>query len=376
MNVNRKSLSSILKTVAPAKERGTDSPIFGSFLIRSGSHVDGSGFLTVAAVGYDIYIRAVLACEVEKGDKDINIAVPMKSLSSVVSSLSGDNVRLYEKSLALKIDAGREKAEVKGNNGDEFPDRLDGVSDLLGSFLFDGGELYQAVSKVAICASNELDRPALTGVNVSIKDKTAELSTADGYRLSVWKLALIESSGMDIDFLVPARSFTTAARTVKGGTVKIDVYKGRIVMTNIDGDLIVVVQLLDVPFPDLKGIIPNKSKIEFAVEKNPLLLSLKRARIVNDAGDYPFVNFEVRKEDFIVRAGSEEVATHEEFVPSLALSGIDGKSFAFKMSSVLFAEIVESAGDARVQIKATSPTSPVVVLGDGGFWVIMPMLEN
>ena len=121
--------------------------------------------------------------------KDGVITVPAKLLAEFVSNLpKGERIKITEKDHKITISAGKYKSIINGSPADDFPELPEINEKNAVVFKMGVDEFKTGISEVAIASSNDLTRPAFTGIYFNTYDKTLAIAATDGYRLAEKKL--------------------------------------------------------------------------------------------------------------------------------------------------------------------------------------------
>ena len=134
--------------------------------------------------------------------KDGVITVPAKLLAEFVSNLpKGERIKITEKDHKITISAGKYKSIINGSPADDFPELPEINEKNAVVFKMGVDEFKTGISEVAIASSNDLTRPAFTGIYFNTYDKTLAIAATDGYRLAEKKL--IKNVQSEIAVIVP-----------------------------------------------------------------------------------------------------------------------------------------------------------------------------
>ena len=138
------------------------------------------------------------------------------------------------------------------------------------------------IQGVAFAASLDDSRPVLTGVLVTIADKTLSMVATDGYRLAIQKMSLPTPAGNHW-LIFPAHALREVARIlVSTKASSLTLYlpnNGNQVVLRCD-NVQIVCQLIDGKFPDYQMILPKSHKTRTLVSTTELLKACKQANII------------------------------------------------------------------------------------------------
>lgn len=83
--------------------------------------------------------------------------------------------------------------------------------------------LCEAIGQVALSASNDESRMILTGVFAEFEGAQLTLAAADGFRLAVRTISLVQPASDPFSIIIPARALTELGRISKGKTGSVEI---------------------------------------------------------------------------------------------------------------------------------------------------------
>lgn len=361
-----KGLSIVGRAVSP---RST-LPVLGNVLLAT----DG-GRLRLSATNLEVSITCWIGAKVEE---DGAITVPARTFIDLVSALPPERVdmELIQRTQTLNLRAGRSEANIKGIDAQEFPVIATPESD--GGIQVAPEDLREAIEQVAFAAATDESRPILTGVLAKFEDSLT-LAAADGFRLSVRKIALPHPVADPFSIIIPARALAELSR-ISGEqkdpvTITITPTHNQVIFQLTD--IILISQLIDGNFPDYRQIIPRERVTHTVVDTAALLKACKTAHIfARDAAHISRLHIKPGSElapgHVIVSATSAETG---DDVSELDAS-IEGAEIEIAFNVKFLIDVLSVIRTPQVALDTTTPSSPGVIkpVGDADFvHVIMPM---
>ncbi|MCL6649451.1 MAG: DNA polymerase III subunit beta [Chloroflexi bacterium] len=233
----------------------------------------------------------------------------------------------------------------------------------------DLAELAAAVRSVAWCASDDLSRPILTAVALTLAPEVAAVAT-DGFRVAYFRKAGVGSSPL----VVPAKDLMRAlAALPRSGAAK----------TGNSGDEIwigaagvtVWIRCLEGAYPDLAAALPPSFAASVRVARAAAVQAAARAELFGVsplAGERAPVRLRWGGEKLEVSVESALVGTMAE---SLAGEGAGEMEILFNPVFLLQAlRAVEPDSEGRLKLEFSSPLGAARVSGNGKAEVyLMPM---
>ena len=178
IEVNSGKLARALNVVSRVASSGkTTLPILNNVLIR----VD-SGKVTLTTTNLDMAVVDYLPVS---DSKDGVITVPARLLAEFSSNLpKGKTVKVKTEGLKVTLESGKYRSTLNGVVADDFPElpEIDEVK--MVRFKMSVDEFKNGVTEAMIASSNDMTRPALTGVFFSTIEGSLHAAATDGYRLA------------------------------------------------------------------------------------------------------------------------------------------------------------------------------------------------
>lgn len=282
-NCDKTDLLYGVATVCRAITGKSTIPITNGILIES---VDGG--IELRATNTEIDIQCFVPVDVV--ERGVVVVADGKRFSSIIKALPDVTIEVSTINDGdLKIDYGISTINIKGFEGDDFPQvpDVEGVCGRIPSEVF-----CRVVKQASVAVSNDPIQPMLTGLLMEINSDKITFVATDFHRLSyadtVW-----ESSGESKKVIVPSKAlFDMVALSSNDEDVYLVVGDKNIAMQC--GNVTIACRLLSGQFPDYKSIIPSEDKFtnKTVIDRSDLTASLKRAALFgNDENHTVRLNF-------------------------------------------------------------------------------------
>ena len=181
IKVTQEKLSKALNVVSRIAIGKATLPILNNVLIRVNQKK-----VSLITTNLDMAVEDYLPVS---ESEDGVITVPAKLLAEFVSNLpKGDNIEITSKDTKVTIKSGQYTSTINGALADDFPElpEIDEKNSVIYKIGVD--EFKNSINQVMIASSNDLTRPALTGVFFNTYDKNLAIAATDGYRLAEKKI--------------------------------------------------------------------------------------------------------------------------------------------------------------------------------------------
>ncbi|MBQ6320881.1 DNA polymerase III subunit beta [Candidatus Saccharibacteria bacterium] len=264
-------LSKALNTVSrvAAGSRAT-LPILNNVLIR----VD-EGKVSLTTTNLDMAVVDYLPVS---ASKDGVITVPARLLAEFVANLPKSNVvKIMTDGTKVNVESKGYKSTLNGAMADDFPELPEIDEEKAVKFKMGVDEFKVGVNQVVVASSNDMTRPALTGVYFNTDEGSLYIAATDGYRLSERKF--IEKVESEVKAIVPTGSLSEVMRSLGEEMEEIEILFDETQVRFRAGEIEVTSKLIDGSFPDYRQLIPKEVEAEVVLEKNELVRVTKLAAL-------------------------------------------------------------------------------------------------
>ena len=375
LNCLQENLSQGLSIVQPAVATRTTLPITQHVLLAS-----DEGRLRLSATNLEIAISTWVGSEIlEEGA----ITIPARLLTDFVNSLGRQTIEIATFSPGNGVTQGggitvkgdRVNANINGAAAEEFPP-IPTVEDGL-STRISGRMLREAIRQVVLAAAVEDSRPVLTGVHLDIEGSKMTLAAADGFRLAVRTIDLLDPVGEKTSIIVPARTLSQIERLIDGDDpvdIVVTTQRSQILfrLKNIE----VVSQLIQGTFPNYSQLIPQERTTRAVIDLGALQRATRTASIFAKDGS-GIIRLQMAAGAggpgrLTISSRAEEVGDNTGDIEA----DVEGDEGKIAFNSRYLSEVLNIIGKDRVVLEMTTSSSPGVIrpLDDDDYiHVVMPM---
>ena len=284
IEVTQEKLSKALNNVSRIAVGKVTLPILNNVLIR----VDKKK-VSLITTNLDMAVVDFLPVS---SSKDGVITVPAKLLAEIT------------------ISAGKYSSTINGSPADDFPELPEIDEKKAVVFKMGIGEFKNGINQVIIASSNDLTRPALTGVYFNTYDKTLAIAATDGYRLAEKKL--IKNIQSEIQVIVPTTSLQEVLRAINEEMEEVEIsFNDDLVRFRL-GEVEIISKIIDASFPDYKKLIPKDNNITITLDKEEISRDTKLAALFARRSASGSIVLEAKKPDtFSVRSVASELGEND-----------------------------------------------------------------
>ncbi len=313
------------------------------------------GRLKLAATDLSLGITCWVGCQIRA---EGGIAVPARLLSDFVGSLPNEpvNMELEPRTRTLHIQCGRYEAEIKGLDPMEFP-IIPSIEGNEAIATVDPMALREAIGQVAFAAATEDTRPAMTGVYTRIRGGQLVLVAADGFRLALRTIELLESRG-EANVIVPARAMVELGRVLAEGKEPVQI----VLTTGLNQILFhadsvdLVSNLVDARYPDYEAIIPKDYRTRAVMNTGDFLKAVRIASFFARDGAN-IIRLELEAGRVRVSASAAEVGSNVGEVDAR----IEGPAGQIAFNARYLAEALSILGTPEVALEMQESDRPGVL---------------
>ncbi len=270
IKVTQEKLSKALNNISRIAIGKVTLPILNNVLIR----VDKKK-VSLITTNLDMAIIDFLPVS---NSEDGVVTVPAKLLAEFVSNLpKGETIEISSKDTKVTISAGKYSSTINGAIADDFPElpEINEKNAIVYKIGID--EFKTSIGQVAIASSNDLTRPALTGVYFNTNNHTLAIAATDGYRLAEKKL--IDKVESEVSAIVPSNSLQEVLRSINDEMEEVEIsFNDDLVRFRL-GEIEIISKLIDASFPDYQRLIPKDSNIKAVLNREELIRVTKLAAL-------------------------------------------------------------------------------------------------
>ena len=347
IEVTQDKLSKALNNVSRIAVGKVTLPVLNNVLIR----VDQNK-VSLITTNLDMAIVDFLPVS---NSKDGVTTVPAKLLAEFVSNLPrGEKIKISAKDTKVTISAGRYTSIINGSPADDFPELPEINEEKAVIFKMGIDEFKNGISSVAIASSNDMTRPALTGIYFNTADKTLCIAATDGYRLAEKKL--IKNVESEINVIVPASSLQEVLRAINEDMEEIEIsFNDDLVRFRL-GEVEIISKLIDASFPDYRRLIPKDNDINLELNREELIRITKLAALFARSVNGSITCESKKPNSFTVKSIANELGENDSSIETPV--DIEGK---IRLNSRFLIDALNVLDDKEIAFNFASRIAPVIL---------------
>lgn len=309
-------------------------------------------------------IRLLTDCKVTQTGV---VAVPARKFIDFVSGLPDEEITmlLNKKSLTLNIKCGRQEANIKCRDPEDFP--LLPIIDTMPLATIQYSELFRMVKPVVPSAAIDNSRPTLVGIHFNTGNDKLHVEATDGFRAS-FNSVDIPNLNIEIEAIVGSFSVAKMVSTFQNGdSVSIAVVESN-KMAFYNMDTTIFIQEIEGVYPDVFALVPKTSEITIAIDRAEFLEIIKSCHVFAKERD-SIIKLVIQDGELIISTSGED--NYEGRID------IDNGAAPTKVSlnSAFLQTLLKSLDCKDITIGLNGPKNPMKIeTEDKNFtYIIMPM---
>ena len=355
-----KALGVVSRVAAGSK---TTLPILNNVLFR----VD-DGKVSLTTTNLDMAVVDYLP--VSKSEDGV-ITVPARLMAEFVANLpKGNIVKIETNGMKLNVETKRYKSTLNGVVADDFPELPEIDEIKMVRFKLGVDEFKTGVNQVMVATSNDMTRPALTGIYFNTIDEVLCIAATDGYRLSERKL--IEKVKSEVKAIVPASSLSEVLRSISEDINEVEILFDETQVRFRLGEIEITSKLIDGSFPDYRQLIPKEYESEIVVPRAELTRNAKLAALfAREVGGSIVLEAKTTTGMFSVAAVANEFGENSSEIETEIT-----KDERVTLNSRFLIDALNALEEEKVKLSFSGKLNPIVVKNeksDKYTHIIMPL---
>jgi DNA polymerase III subunit beta len=356
-----------LQSLSPTQgvvERRNTLPILANVLLEAKTD------LTVAATDLEVHIRRRSNAKVKSPGA---ATVGARKLHELVRELKPGEITVRSlENQFVEVVSGRSRVKLVGLPAADFPAFPQGDAKAKPTFTVPAETLAQMIDRTLFAVSTDETRAHLGGVYLTSSEDALRFVGTDGHRLALVDQPVKDARPSEKGIILPRKGLAELRRLLDGVEGNIEATVTPNALRVQQGDVELVMRLIDGEFPNYEQVIPKATKSKIVVDKNELLSALRRVSVV--ASDRARgVKLHIAEGQLTISASSPDFGEASEEI-EVAYGG-EPLSVGFN-SRYLTDVLAVLPEETRVEIALIDDASPGVIRAEDDEsynYVVMPM---
>lgn len=262
-----KALNVVSRVAAGSR---TTLPVLNNVLIRA-----DEGKVSLTTTNLDMAIVDFLP--VKPVDTGV-ITVPAKLFADFVGNLPREEVvSITSSGTKITVKAGKYQSVINGTVADDFPELPEIEEEKSVKFVVSVDDFKIGVNQIVIASSNDMTRPALTGVYFNTFEGALYIAATDGYRLAERKF--IDDVQSEVSAIVPTSSLQEVMRSISDAMDEVEILFDDTQVRFRLREIEITSKLIDASYPDYRQLIPKDNDVKIDLKKSEVLRVAKLAAL-------------------------------------------------------------------------------------------------
>ena len=363
IKVTQEKLARALNNVSRTAVGKVTLPILNNVLIR----VDKK---KVSLVTTNLDLAVIDYLPVSSSEDGV-ITVPAKLIAEFISNLpKGETVEFNSKDTRLTITAGKYSSTINGAPADDFPEIPEINEKESVIFKITTDDFKNSLNQILVATSNDLARPALTGVFFNTFEGALYIAATDGYRLADRKF--VDNVKSEVKAIIPTAALREVLSSLSDNMENVEILVTDEQIRFRMGEVEITSKLIDASFPDYRQLIPKDSKATLILDKAEVIRMTKVAALfARESGGSVVCEAKAEAGTFSIYAVASEIGENssdiEVEVPE------DGKVV---LNSRYLLDAINATTENKISFSFSGKLAPVVIKNeksDEYTHIIMPL---
>ncbi|MEW5759076.1 MAG: DNA polymerase III subunit beta [Candidatus Omnitrophota bacterium] len=319
--------------------------------------------LSLIATDLDIGISCEIPVNVgEEGA----ITIPAKRFADIVRELPDGKILIsVKRNNTVSVESGDIRFKFMGLPKEEYP-KLPELNNKE-VFKINAGVLKEMINLTYFAISNDETRYVLNGALLKIENNQISLIATDGRRMALVERKIDSVISKDISIIVPLKTIQELNRNLNIDKEVAIVFGENQILFNT-GDIIIISRLIEGDFPDYKQVIPQNTPGKIRVNRENLMLAIRRAALFSTP-DYQAVKFEIVKNKLIISKSTPGLGESREEVAA----EYGGKELVLGFNPVFLLDVLKNLDEEDVSFDVSAADKPAVIRKEGYVYIVLPM---
>lgn len=340
----------------------TTLPVLSNILFHA-----EKGKLTLSATDLEVSVRTTLDADVQRAG---GTTLPAKRIAGIFREMPQEDISIDvdDRDIA-SIRCGSAAFKINGMSEEEFPPPP--TFEAGATYTIEQAVFREMLRNTSYAAAVEETRYLLNGTVLSFKSDKLTVVATDGRRMALMEHEMEFPKSAEADLILPLKTATELLRTLGSeGTLKIQATPKQIAF-EFD-QMVIISKLIDGTYPNFRQVIPSQNEQRIAVEREPLLVALRRmALLATEQASSVKLSFGKNKLEISTVAPDVGEATD-----SLPVK-YENKPVIIAFNPTFLMDPLKTLTSDEVILEVTDELSPGVLRTNMPFlYVIMPMRMN
>ena len=358
LSISREDLVKGIQIVQNVVNQKANLPIL-SYLLLEAHNTN----IHLTTTNLDIGITHEVSAHIEEAGI---IILPAKKFGDIIKEFPEDiiNINTRKNNLTF-IETKYCQFKLMGLPYEEFPKLPKFTNQEI--IKINQGDFKEMLSLVSFAVSYDETRYILNGILCLIEKDTLSLIATDGKRLAFYQKKLTQGTNKSVKIIIPAKTIHELNRNLtEEGEILLGIGTNQILLDL--GKTQIVSRLIEGEFPDYKQVIPPVSPNKIKIDREQLLLAVRRASLLTTP-DYQAIKFEILKNRLVISKSTPDVGESREELSC----EYTGKDVIIGFNPNYLTDVLKNLEEQMVELEVTDSEKPGVIRTNGYVYIVLPM---
>jgi DNA polymerase-3 subunit beta len=218
--------------------------------------------------------------------------------------------------------------------------------------------LKDIVYETSFAASNEENKPVLTGINFNIAGNIMECNATDSYRLARKIVTLDKESSENYNIVVPRHNIVELSKILSSEEeqIELNIFSNKILF-KLD-NLIFQSRLINGTYPNTSNLLPKEDFMNITMNLLDFYSVIDRVSILTSDKDKNIVNLETNGDVLTLKSSSAEIGKVEE---KMTIKKNNKEDIKISFSAKYMMEALKSFSTETVDIHFIGEIKPIII---------------
>ena len=315
--------------------------------------------LTLTASDNDITIQTKINAkkDVFVIDEEGSIIIQGRYILDITRKLTDEFIN-FEVIDDLKVIISTENSEFNLNGISEREYPTINLEESKNKVYLSTSLLKEIVSETAFAASNEENKPVLTGINFNIAGNIMECNATDSYRLARKIITLPKESSENYNIVVPRHNIVELSKILSSEDeqMELNIFSNKILF-KLD-NLLFQSRLVNGNYPNTANLLPKEDFMNINVNLLDFYSVIDRVSILTSDKEKNIVNLETNGDILTLKSSSAEIGKVEE---KMMINKNNDKDIKISFSARYMMEALKSFSTENVDIHFIGEIKPIII---------------
>lgn len=286
-----------------------------------------------------------------------SIVLPSRLFSEIVKKLPTESVTIQvnESSIAT-ITSGKAVFNLVGINGTAYPKLPE--FDMNETLELPSTVFKQLINQTIFSASNQENRPILTGLHLINHKSYLSAIATDSHRLSKREMPLVTEKTINFEAItIPKKTMLELMRIANDEQTITMIVSQQQVIFLLDG-VTIYSRLLEGVYPDAERLIPSTHQTEIIVNASSFLTAIDRASLMSRDGSNNVVQMDISENEVQLTVRGNEQGKVNEVIETKKIAG---QALKISFNPDYMKDALKSFEGADISIQMQSSARPLLL---------------